>query len=398
MGFLQLIPADKLKAEYNAVSRQLILTANGQAIQFTSGIMFNRDRNFVGGLKFSLMGWVGPLTGKTEPYQKVQAVDISLPSPVINSQSIIVVTANHPQGVKVEIEYATAENNGQGAALAAMNNAPISENELAVPDAEHITVVYGQTFKITHAAGVPTYGSINIAFDQSALELVTAGIDNNNIVWTFRAHQIGNTNVVLTISGGIAQFVARLVYDVTVIAVDATATATAPAAATAGKANGDKAILNFLGRANIGLRMIRAQYPNAELYEVDTFSRIPTTNPNDLAQMKVVCQVGNGTAIINSTGWGTFGPVQYIDSPWLEDQVIDWPINMDITEACQLMRNAGYTQDFRNATLRKPLYPGVKEPSYIFGMVNGTYIFVGTISKKVTVNGVGAGVATLEKA
>lgn len=69
MGFLQLIPADELAAVYNPMTQALCLYAKGDAQKFTSGIEFYRDKDFVGGLKFNLMGWVGPLAPGTEPYE-----------------------------------------------------------------------------------------------------------------------------------------------------------------------------------------------------------------------------------------------------------------------------------------------------------------------------------------
>jgi hypothetical protein len=62
MGFFGRIPATELKARYNTVSKQLILFASGEAVRSTSAITFQRQQ-FVGGLKFALNGWVGPITG-----------------------------------------------------------------------------------------------------------------------------------------------------------------------------------------------------------------------------------------------------------------------------------------------------------------------------------------------
>ncbi|PZF70841.1 hypothetical protein [Taibaiella soli] len=387
MGFLQLIPATQLTARYDAFSHQLILSASGQTPQFTAAINFHRDQNFVGGLKFDLQGWVGPLTGDMQSYEKTQNVDIMLPSPVINSKSVIIVDANHPEGVPVTIEYAELKKNGKSITAADLTTSYANDTQTtASPANENITALLGRDFQIKHPAVLGTYGaSLDISFDNTDLELITAGIQGTNIVWTFRPLQVSNTAVVVTTFGGIATYVLRETYDVRIIQpeIQAMPKAAAP----------DKAILSYLGRVNIGLNLIKAQYPDAQLYEVDSVSAQPTSNPNDLKQMRIVCRAGAGTAIIQATGWGTFGPVQYIDSPWLEDQVINWPISMDITEADKLLKAAGYTGDYRNVTLRKPLYPGVYEPSYIFGMINGLYVFVGVEDKKVSVNGTAATLA-----
>lgn len=79
-----------------------------------------------------------------------------------------------------------------------------------------------------------------------------------------------------------------------------------------------------------------------------------------------------------------FGP-EYIAEPWLEDCVIDWPIEMDLEEACKLIQQAGYTQNFTAVTLRYPLYPGSERAYYIFGFSKDLHVFVDTVTKEVTV-------------
>ena len=152
-------------------------------------------------------------------------------------------------------------------------------------------------------------------------------------------------------------------------------------------ANAPEAILSFLGRVTIANRLVKAQYPDAQLYEVEALPPTPGsyTNPNELSKLRVVFQAGSGTAIINSTGWGTFGPVQYIAEPWLDDVVIPLPVKMEATEASALLHQAGYGP-YGAMTLRHPLAPEYDQPYYIFSMKNGEYVFVGVNDGKVTTN------------
>ena len=145
------------------------------------------------------------------------------------------------------------------------------------------------------------------------------------------------------------------------------------------------ATLSYLGSVNIAVRLVTEKYPAAQLYEVDgTSSSGPTTDPRDISQLKAVFTGGNNnTILIYSTVWGEWKDMKYIDEPWLEDVVIPWPIDMDIVEADKLMKAAGYTGTYTNATLRHPLYPGSNEPLYIFGMTDGVYISVGVNTKTV---------------
>jgi hypothetical protein len=145
-----------------------------------------------------------------------------------------------------------------------------------------------------------------------------------------------------------------------------------------GDAN-DQIPLSFLGMANIAVRLVREKYQDAELYEGDGISPGgPTTKVQDVNSWRFVFRAGGGgTAIIKSTVWGEFGPIQYIAEPWLEDRVIPWPIEMDITQADNLLKQAGYTGPYSSVTLRWPLYPGMNQPFYIFQMENEGFVFVG---------------------
>jgi hypothetical protein len=78
MGFLQVINSMQLGAVYETRSGTLHLYAKGQSLDFTTGIAFHRDEKFVGGLRFTLMGWVGPLRSprRFSPYSHGQAFTV----------------------------------------------------------------------------------------------------------------------------------------------------------------------------------------------------------------------------------------------------------------------------------------------------------------------------------
>ena len=149
----------------------------------------------------------------------------------------------------------------------------------------------------------------------------------------------------------------------------------------------NQAQLSFIGLTNIAVKLVTQKYPKAKLLEADGVSlNGPTTKPQDINQWRFVFQLpNNATAIITTKNWGSFNPIQYIDQPWLEDVTIPWPISMDITEASELMQKAGYTTPYKFVTLRWPLYPGLKQPFYIFSLTNGENVFVGVYDHKVTV-------------
>jgi hypothetical protein len=71
------------------------------------------------------------------------------------------------------------------------------------------------------------------------------------------------------------------------------------------------------------------------------------------------------TILVNCTSEGKVS-VSTVDSPYLEDQVIHFPLKMTETEAEQFLRDAGYTNRWTVVTLRSPLYKVYYPPLYIF--------------------------------
>ena len=143
------------------------------------------------------------------------------------------------------------------------------------------------------------------------------------------------------------------------------------------------AILSFNGRVNIAVRIVTGEYPEAKLYEADgTASGGPTTDPAKIDQLRVVFQnVDGSTVIIKETDYGEFGKPELIPHPWLEDIVIQWPVDMDLDKANSLKEAAGYTAPYGAVTLRNPLGPTVSNPYFIFGGNPAEpYIFVDTVT------------------
>ena len=149
--------------------------------------------------------------------------------------------------------------------------------------------------------------------------------------------------------------------------------------------------LGFVGRVNIAVRTVQINdhNPDARLYEVQATAPggAGVTKPATLTQLQVVFSLANSRcAIINSTAGGAWNAVQYRDTPWLEDLVVAWPIEMNTVEADALLKKAGYTSPYDEMTLRWPLYPGINQPYYIFTMVIGLFVFVGVNDKTVTLD------------
>ncbi len=221
MGFLTIIPANKLAAFYDSAKHELILSASGEVQEFAYGFHFTRDNSFFGGLKFTLMAWVGPLGHNKQAFEFQQSFPIALPSPVYPSGNVIIVTSNHPDGLTVPIHYAGL----QPHELADQQLKAASDKEVAsqakgtsvpgiLPGHTRLNVLYKTQFTVKASAIVPKMGSVNIKFDKTYVELVNTGIEDTDIVWTFQANKMGHTPIVVTTSGGIAQFIMEHTYDV----------------------------------------------------------------------------------------------------------------------------------------------------------------------------------------
>lgn len=152
--------------------------------------------------------------------------------------------------------------------------------------------------------------------------------------------------------------------------------------------------MNFLDILNEANKKVLAKYPNAQFYEADGYPEGNGTNPDDVQTWRFVYNIPAGskecpdvpynTTVMLRYIKGTWGNLDHVCEPWLEDVVIPLPIKMDLKDAIILMQKAGYTAPFNSVTLRWPLYPGVKEPSYIFGIPSQkVWVFVGVYSKKV---------------
>jgi hypothetical protein len=153
--------------------------------------------------------------------------------------------------------------------------------------------------------------------------------------------------------------------------------------------------MNFLEILMKAWNIVTAQYPHAQFYEADGRPEGGSgTNPDDVQEWRFVYNIPPGskecpdtpsnTTVMLRYYKGSFSKPSHVCEPWLEDVIIPLPIKMDLGEAITLMQKAGYTDPFSSVTLRWPLYPGVKEPYYIFGIpAQKVWVFVGVYDSKV---------------
>lgn len=186
MGFLQLIPATTLSATYDGETRTLVLRAQGQAQNYTSGIHFIARVTPGGTSAFQLMGWVGPIGPGTTAYDHPQRFDnVEFPGAFVQ-----IADAGHPGGVPVPVKVDPG----------APASAAVSPHEV-----RHVAV--GGELEVRAAVWDQRGATQSLSHDAALLALEAAGIQNPSsgaeIVWTLRATRPGETEVKLVSIGGL---------------------------------------------------------------------------------------------------------------------------------------------------------------------------------------------------
>ncbi len=144
---------------------------------------------------------------------------------------------------------------------------------------------------------------------------------------------------------------------------------------------------SFLSKATKGINIVRETYPTALLLEIDSYKSEGTTlNPDELDQMRIVFSYEDRKSIsIHTLVDDTFEEPIVHDSPFTEDVIIQqFPINMDLPEALQLIKEAGLEEPFDSITLRHPLAIGFDNILYYVGQSHiGRFVSVDTVTKEV---------------
>ena len=357
------LEADDITALYDTSTQELVLSAKCKLQPVTTEINFARVPLWVGGLKFVLEGRVLAVMGKKYQYPYDQR--FKMPPPT--EPYVIVVYAGDLKGKPIPIRFTGLKPpiKDEGSEASVKEEPPKLPQTLALEN-EEINVINGRTFTIQVASEVPRLGSINMDHDPKYLDLLTAGIRDKNIYWTFKALQpTSDTQVRLFFSGGIAHYVYQKVYDVCIELADVPGIELTP----------DGLIPPPRDRIERGINKIKEKYPDAQLHDVDFRPPVPRAceSPYDLSSLTVDCIVvvsdGKQLASVRTVGYGPFGPIELRERPLDDRRNIQWPVKMDIPEADELMKKAGFKQSYTGASLDFSILPGGdQEPNYTFSM------------------------------
>ena len=372
--------AVKLKATYVRHLQELFLLAECEVQPVTFDINFRRVP-WIGGLHFVLEGRVLAIGRPKE--EKLHKQSFKMPPPI--DHDVIVVDADHPGGVPVPIHFIDQKNSSsEGTSEPSTKEDSSKIPQTLALENEEIHIINGRTFTIKVASEVPRFGSINMDHDPRYLELLTAGIRDKDIYWEFKALQpIHDTQIRLFFAGGIAQYVYEKVYDVLI------GLANEPVV----ELGEDGLILPPFARVEQCIKKIKEKYPDAQLHDVDYRPAVPREceNPLELSSITVYCDVNGGKqlASVHFVGYGPLGPIELRERLLDDRQNIEEPLKMDILEADELMKKAGFKGPYTGATLDFSILPSSdKEPNYTFSMVlmpgGPREVRVGVNDKKVT--------------
>ncbi|KAL8935864.1 MAG: hypothetical protein Q9216_005215 [Gyalolechia sp. 2 TL-2023] len=404
MGFLGLATADELAATYAPGEQTLTLYARGQAPNFTYGFHFKR-LTWLGGLKFELLAWSGPLASGSRRYDHSQKFDIANLKVVDPDGSVDIVTSNHPYGQSIPVRWLGVEPNNAildpfvGSFSKPSKKAGADSPQIFDADIVTMNVLFGQRFTIKESTPSSATGFVQEQHSPFALTMENAGIEFDNLVWTFNSLETGQTQVVINITSDFGGIIIRKVYNINVFVLENSLIA---GDALSGTARGPlRAILDFAGRVNIALGIVRRTAPGAQLLSAQATLPhgvpYPVKDPLRLSQLECIFSTDTGMAKIRSTGWGEFEPSVFLPDKVVGLSVIKLEdIMVDVVAAVDAIRSAGIESAFWHVTLDHPLVaPGKSsndddgEPHFIFHMVDGSHIFVGAKGGAVVVNRTG---------
>jgi hypothetical protein len=128
---------------------------------------------------------------------------------------------------------------------------------------------------------------------------------------------------------------------------------------------------------------VREAYPEATLLESSPLLTSTVSELPDGVGLRAVLHVAKGTVVAQQSDPLADPQIDFNPAPWLGDMLLPWPVEMNLEEAESLLRNAGFASEYKTLTLRRPVYPGMIEPYFIFGTPRFGFVFVGTSTKKV---------------
>ena len=378
-----LIAANNLKAWYDHPHLDVLhVRAEGE---LPANIF---DKRFVrlpsaGGFHLALEGRTAVGPAVILPYVHVQKFHVRIPNIVIPSKSIIVKTTNHPNGVAVPIEYTNGPPPSDDGVASKESDSSTPQVLVDGNEEDRYVFLYGQ-FSLSANSNVGQTGKVKLDYELTKLQLLNSEIINGNIVYTFRALQLGKTPITVLEAHQNPPYVYEIIYNVDVIPNWGIGPAKAPgsgssiiaATSTDGKKGGSVSSPYF-DLIDIGVSWVKKEYPEAELYQVESMPvyTVPVHNPSELGNLTLTFRAKNkegeeGSVVTSSIGPAQFTPPVFtvVSAQILGLDPIPWPLKdgaLDIYAADAELKKAGWDQGYFKVGLDTPVIRK-EQPIYFF--------------------------------
>jgi hypothetical protein len=388
MASLNLLSATDLAASYDIKNKKLKLSAEILIDSVTWGISFIQQASS-SSLLFDLKGWTAwPEKHRKEHFEETFTIE--------RLRRVFIADAEHPHGVPVDVLIISGTIDlGEEGKASTPTTTLTNLNDLYPTQPIKINAAYRVAFPISQSVALPKFGEILPKFDPSFLILEDATIIDGDIVWTFLPIQIGQTQVIVSILGGIAQYHKTITYDINVILpLEPGPVILSPPkdSATQGSGDdGDRLPITFLERVDVARNIVVAKWPEAKLCHV-TASNQSIDGVEKIAQlnhMNVIFKnevAPKGTIIINSptpTSWDHPTFIPHVIFPMVD---LPWPVPFPAEEANELRIKEKHTGRFKSVTLLKRIHP-IPDIWYEFEMVKGPPVWITLFKKEVTLGG-----------
>ncbi|KAM7211228.1 hypothetical protein V8F06_013389 [Rhypophila decipiens] len=184
-----------LTALYDTTKRLLIVAAAGEIASFWMGPYLTQDPLFVGGFKFSLLGYPGGiLPAGASPTQNIDIEDktyVSLPQEYFRSDSVIVQTGSGPHTVPIRYT-GLPDNTGAGETTSDLAKDLNKLSITSVLPPQSRILPGGRGHRLILSARLPQPGpepapsSVGLHFNPVFFTLCNSWISNGSIFWTIK--------------------------------------------------------------------------------------------------------------------------------------------------------------------------------------------------------------------
>ncbi|GME36475.1 uncharacterized protein LTHEOB_10467 [Neofusicoccum parvum] len=389
MATFGLISLDHATATYDPVKHQLRVNVEGSAPHGTHGIQL-KPIQIIGGLRYELDAWTPTYPVERRPYHYEQTFDIPSLTVEAPSGEITIVSLNHPCGLPVTVRWLGYKGTPTTKLVVSGNGAhSLKQQDGTQVDGDNITALYKEPFNVKEPIPTSGQGFAKVLFDPYALMMANSSVEHGIITWTLNSLKTGRTQVIVERWAGEGLGLIRKVYNVNVVVLDnvlAQDSSIAQVDCLSGTVESQgKAILDFLGRVFVAVRIIRKAVPEAQLLWVKAkLPRgviYPVTDPNLLSHLECRFSTPSGSASMTSRGWGDWAPPVFSHHKIIGMHHIDVEkLPMHINGAAEAMRKHHIKDAFWEASLESPSVAPEELPDeppyYVFHMVDGKHVWV----------------------